>query len=524
MCKQRVFVVARPQETVFSPLVFWAYAVFLLVMSAGPSWAAPTTAEQARAVVTGWLSQEATPLGDRMAGATSGVAAYGDVDGTPAYYAVTVGEDGVVIVPGDDEVEPVIAFSSGGGYDPSETNPFGALVSNDVPGRVMAARQAADKTAASGAGAAQEKWARFLAMGARESSVETGIASVSDLRVSPLVASTWNQSTAGGVNTYNIYTPGNRVCGCVATAMSQLMRFHQHPASGVGTTVFNISICGSSATQALRGGDGAGGAYAWANMTLSPDASTSQTSRNAISALTADAGVSVNMDYCSSSGTDTLQAADAFKTTFGYSNAKKGLNGYANLPAAARNNMINPNLDAGYPALFGITGAGGHAIVVDGYGYNTETLYHHLNMGWGGSQDLWYNLPTIDTAYYNFNSVYKAVYNVYVSGGGEIISGRIVDADKNPIAGAVVTAVRTGGGSYTATTNSKGIYALAKVPSASTYTLSVSKSGYTFASTQVSTATSSDNTTTTGNLWGVDFTGAGVSGKAPILLLLWQSE
>ena len=60
--------------------------------------------------------------------------------------------------------------------------------------------------------------------------------------------------------------------------------------------------------------------------------------------------------------------------------------------------MVNPNLDAGYPVLFGITGAGGHAIVCDGYGYNPSTMYHHLNMGWSGNDDAWYNLPTIDTA------------------------------------------------------------------------------------------------------------------------------
>ena len=35
--------------------------------------------------------------------------------------------------------------------------------------------------------------------------------------------------------------------------------------------------------------------------------------------------------------------------------------------------MINSNLDAALPVLFGITGTpGGHAIVGDGYGYDTS--------------------------------------------------------------------------------------------------------------------------------------------------------
>ena len=66
---------------------------------------------------------------------------------------------------------------------------------------------------------------------------------------------------------------------------------------------------------------------------------------------------------------------------YNYSNAKKGYNAGSNLPNLQRNNMVNPNLDASHPVLFGISRpGGGHAIVGDGYGYNASTLYHHLNM------------------------------------------------------------------------------------------------------------------------------------------------
>lgn len=442
------------------------------------------------------------------------VSRYDGADGQAAYYIVYTNPKGFVIVPADDEVEPIIGFSPDGTYDPSPKNPLGALVSQDVPGRVAFVRQEATgkKQEALAAGAsAKGRWDMLLQAATQKSAVETGTASISDVRVAPLVQSTWDQSTAGGVNTYNIYTPNNYVCGCVATAMAQLMRFHQHPTTGVGTTSFSISICGSATTRALRGGNGVGGAYSWSDMVLSPGASTTTAQRQAIGALTADAGVAVNMDYCSgASGTDTLYAANAFKNTFGYSNAIRGRDSsWGNIPAANRNAMVNPNLDAGYPVLFGITGAGGHAIVGDGYGYDSSTMYHHLNMGWSGSNNLWYNLPTIDTTYYNFNSVYKCVYNVYKTGGGEIISGRVTDASGAPIAGATVIATRSGGGTYTDTTDAKGIYALSKVPSASTYTINVTKSGYTFTSKQATTGTSTNDTITTGNVWAVDFTGTG---------------
>jgi hypothetical protein len=201
------------------------------------------------------------------------------------------------------------------------------------------------------------------------------------------------------------------------------------------------------------------------------------------------------------SGADTNAAANAFTGTFGYSNAKWAYNSGSNLPETNRNAMVNPNLHAGYPILFGITGApGGHAIVCDGYGYQSTTMYHHLNMGWAGSDDLWYNLPTIDTSIGTFTSVYKCIYNVYPTGSGEIIGGRVTDGS-NPINGATVTA--TGG--YSTTTNANGIYALTKVPANTTFTVTASKTGYTSSSQSVTTGASSNNTTTTGNKWPIDF-------------------
>jgi len=226
------------------------------------------------------------------------------------------------------------------------------------------------------------------------------------------------------------------------------------------------------------------------------------TQRQAIGALCHDAGVAVNMSYASGgSGTDTLKAADAFTPTFGYSNAIKGRRSDWGNIGTPLNDMVNPNLDAGYPVLLGITGSsGGHAIVCDGYGYNSSTLYHHLNMGWSGSYNAWYALPNIET-FVTFTSVYKCVYNVYVSGSGEIIAGRVVDESSQPIAGATVTAARSGGGNYSDTTDVNGVFGIAKVPADSTYTVSVSKVGYSFTNQQVSTGTSMANSTTVEFQW-----------------------
>ncbi|GAG35848.1 unnamed protein product, partial [marine sediment metagenome] len=179
-------------------------------------------------------------------------------------------------------------------------------------------------------------------------------------------------------------------------------------------------------------------------------------------ALCYDAGLSVNMDYGPSgaiggSGANGLAPADALKNTFSYSSAVKGYDSNSGpgqpIPIAMNNSytgllgMINPNLDAGYPVILGLvrygldgkTQVAGHEIVCDGYGFNLQVRYHHLNMGWGGVDDLWYSLDTIETTP-DYDAVYQCVYNIRPTGTGEMVSGRVTGLNGIPIAGVQVSA------------------------------------------------------------------------------------
>ncbi len=322
---------------------------------------------------------------------------------------------------------------------------------------------------------------------------------VSDVRVSPLVQSTWNQSTEQGANCYNYYTPNNDVCGCVATCMSQLMRYWQYPNTAIGRVTRTIYNNGAAMSVATRGGDGSGGAYNWAAMPLSPSGISYNAAQwQMIGALTYDAGVSVNMQYSpGGSGTYMYLGAGAFTGIFHYSNAK-----YINSPS----NLLLPvdsNLAAGYPVLFGISSSGrnGHAVVCDGFGYDTGTLYHHINMGWDGAYNYWYALPYLETPY-GFNSIDTIVYNVFPSGSGELLTGRCATSQGAPVTAAAVTA--TGGGqTYNTTTDSKGYYAF-KVPSATSYAVTASKVGMN-TGTRSGVMTGTSGTSGAGNLIGMDF-------------------
>ena len=290
--------------------------------------------------------------------------------------------------------------------------------------------------------------------------------------------------------------------------MAQYMYFRQYPKVGIGTVSSYYYLDGAQQPNVnLRGGNGSGGPYLWASMPLSPGATITTAQCQAIGALCYDAGVAVHMQYTSSeSGAYMSDALTALKSVFKYSNSICGGDGIDNIGAGLIV-MLNPNLDLGHPCLLGINGSvGGHAVVVDGYGYDTAALYHHLNLGWSGADSLWYNLPNINTPDgIDFNVVNNCVYNIYTTGSGEMISGRVLDANEKPVSGATVQAVPTAGATQTTTTNANGIYAFAHILSGTTYTLSATAPGQTYANLTAVTGISSDNDATLGNVWGSDF-------------------
>jgi Peptidase C10 family/Spi protease inhibitor/Carboxypeptidase regulatory-like domain len=545
-----------PEKTLRLCFALRVYLLALLCLLQGSwcatVWANPVPSSLAHKAVNKWLAKEAKPMGSPLGSEIERVDTFTDSNGQPVYYVVGLKPNGFVVVSADDLVEPIVCFSSGGRYDSSAHNPLVALVSRDIPARVNASRSihaklltgSSTKTLTTQQAMVYKsgekafgKWTELLAS---SPGLATYRNSISDVRVSPLLSTKWGQDVdICGDACYNYYTPpygpgdtDNYPAGCVATAMAQYMRFWQYPTSGIGAQSFTIyvdcenyslcDLCDKCEQPAnLRGGDGLGGPYDWSQMPLYPDCSTTDAQRQAIGALVYDAGVAVGMDYESGgSGANMSDAAVAMVYTFGYSNAIFGYNNENNIRAGL-NAMINPNLDSGNPVMLGIynssDNSSGHAVVADGYGYQSSTLYHHLNMGWDGEDDIWYNLPNIDAPLASFDIIDTVIYNIYISGTGEIISGRVTEADsKTPVSGAAVTAARAGGGTYQTTTNTNGIYAFANVPSNSTYTISVAKAGHSFADQTTNTGQSQDDMATSGNCWAVDFVPTVIVGKCTV--------
>jgi hypothetical protein len=209
------------------------------VLTTFSAWAAATTPQQAENVVKGWLRVNPRHLGCPL-GKVKSVKTFKETDGSALYHVVELLPHGFVIVPAEDWCEPIVGFSAGGTYDSSLKNPMGALVSRDLANRVKSAR-AAQKPNQAGGGAAQtasQKWATLEESGGTQKStvIDRSLANPSTVLVQPLISSAWGQETVYDTNIacYNYYTPpyaagncSNYPCGCVATAMAQLMCFYQ---------------------------------------------------------------------------------------------------------------------------------------------------------------------------------------------------------------------------------------------------------------------------------------------------------
>lgn len=384
------------------------------------------------------------------------------------FHVVKLKGNGFVVMSSDTAREPVVAFSSGGDLVESDNNPLWVLLKNDLALRVGEESTTNRKsgllkaTAGGSSGSSNEaKWNRLLGKSSGLLRASQGAAVISDVRVAPLVQSKWDQEDVGDGHCYNYYTPSNYVCGCVATAGAQIMRYFEWPRSDVNVAQFTNPYCAvAGVTQTMTT---QGGYYDWSLMPLVPDSSITDAERQAIGKLTSDIGICVGMSYASGgSSAGGYMLAEAFTNRFGYANA---LAAEWSTDISGNDDMKNAllsNFDAGLPVALGLSGAGGHEIVGDGYGYSGDTLYLHFNMGWGGYDDAWYAPPQLATEQYNFSVLDGFVCNVFTNSAyanGVICSGRVLDASGAPIANATVQAKKGGNVVKSTMTNDKGIYA-----------------------------------------------------------------
>lgn len=215
--------------------------------------------------------------------------------------------------------------------------------------------------------------------------------------VPELLTTRWGQDTP-----YNLQCPEytvnnvkhNYVTGCVATAMAQIMKYHNYPEKGYGKTIYRINP-GDGATLTIEANFG-NTTYDWANMLDSyiPGRYNDEQA-NAVATIMYHCGVSVRMNYAKDgSGAFSSDACTALRTNFLYD---KNIKHYTRdfMPNAEWMDIIYRELNDNCPILYGgvTTANAGHAFVFDGY--DADGLVH-VNWGWNGESNGYYNVASLN--------------------------------------------------------------------------------------------------------------------------------
>ncbi|MEM9832201.1 MAG: C10 family peptidase [Bacteroidota bacterium] len=224
--------------------------------------------------------------------------------------------------------------------------------------------------------------------------------------VGPLLTTTWNQSPHYNESCpYDTQAQKHTVTGCVATAMAQIMKHHQHPQKGIGFHSYNHPTYGTlSANFGLT-------EYEWDQMP-----NTIFSSNTAVAQINYHCGVSVDMDYgASESGAaGAALVRPALRKYFQYEAEIAERSDYTDTEWV---NLLKTEIDAGRPVYYEGSGTGGgHAFVCDGY--QGEDFFH-FNWGWGGYMDGYYYIGDLSPADLgtgggsgSYNTNQKIVYQI----------------------------------------------------------------------------------------------------------------
>lgn len=322
----------------------------------------------------------------------SSVTSVPDENGVAVFYIVNYENGGFLILAADKRSEPILAFSENSVF-PIGDNPYPSglvewlFTSKEGIKDLRQTMSPINKDF-------ELEWENLLNGNGNIGTygldpIDDGC-TVQTIQKGPYLETGWGQGCGdnSSLPQLSCSIPCNRAwAGCVATAMAQIMKYHEFPSN-----------------------------YSWNTMPNSYGAQST-------SDLIYDIGLAVNMSYtCDGSSADTKnKVVPAFKNTFGYSTATYADYNYQ---------IVKSNLDSQRPVILkGGRQSGwwifsqyldGHAWVCDGYlsytfpcsGTGASYLKFNMNWGWDGNFDGWYAFDNFNPSTHTFNYKRGMVYNI----------------------------------------------------------------------------------------------------------------
>lgn len=291
-------------------------------------------------------------------------------DGNDLVYVFNSPDKGFIVVGGDSNMPALLGYSDSDGFD-----------YNDAPDALKWwLSQYAEEAA----------YAKTILL-AEATDRETTTRSESSERqaIPHLLTTQWGQEYP-----FNLDCPqiGNRktVTGCVATAMAQIIKYHNYPTSGSGNNTYEwnntpLSFDYSNCT------------FHYEEMSDSYSQPQSAASNDAVAKLMLACGVGVNMNYgFEESGASDIYIAYTLRHYFNYDNGVKYLK--RNFFTADQwEDLIYAELQQKRPVIYGGEAPnGGHQFVCDGY---EDNGFFHINWGWNGYGDGHFLLSALNPEY-----------------------------------------------------------------------------------------------------------------------------
>jgi len=374
-----------------------AVVLLLIAVVALPLWAMEVTPERAKRVAEACARNMSELSALRSGGASAVTLAYtaaSALRSTAAdYFVFNVGDEGFVVVSGDDRAEPVLGYSAKGTFRVDSIAPALAWMLERYQAQIRLLADSLPVVAA---------WETFDASAMPAAST-----------VVYLETAEWGQD-----DPYNRQCPteGNQrtLTGCVATAMAELLKYHSDH--------FTPQVVGSGTHVYTWNGQSLGvnfGDYDWANMPMKTSDFTADAQRNAVARLIHHCGVAVESDYDLSGtgayltgtakdfadiGINATSVEQALPRWFGFSSdcSARYLNykwdptrGYVNAPYTEQEYaaIIKAELNNQRPVIMAGTDEedsySGHCWLCNGY---DDSDKYYFNWGWKGGLNGWFRL------------------------------------------------------------------------------------------------------------------------------------
>ena len=315
-------------------------------------------------------------------------------NGSNSFYVFNTAGNGFVIVSGESNTEEVLGYSDGGAFDPANIPPAMLDLFDQYKSEI--------------------NYAATLDIDANPASSVVP----SRKAIAPLCATKWNQGAPFN-NMCPMYDASRRcVTGCTATAMAQVMKYHNHPAKGTGSMTYTPTINGTETPITL---DFSQTTFDWDNMLNIYSSSATEAQNNAVATLMYNCGVACQMGYGLSSGASHIDAVKGYASYFGYDkSAQIAHREYYNI--TGWNDLIYNELANNRPVHYAGYNEAGHSYVCDGY---DKDEYFHINWGWGGMSDGYFKLSALTPSSQGiggsnagYNARQEIIYNIKPDEGG----------------------------------------------------------------------------------------------------------